>query len=146
MQKTYNVFISSASRDKELVRDLTERLEQVPGVRAFSDKKSVAGEDWTEEVKRAIEHSDEVLYLVTEHTLKQPSHLAFEVGLSESLEKPITPILLGVESERVPAVLADHQAVKWSRLKDYIDGLKQRVQLQTEGPVSKRATKHGARA
>lgn len=147
MQKPYKVFISHSTRDGELARDLAERLGQIPGVHAWWNAEAIhAGQNWTVEIRRALENSDEVAYLVTDNTLAQPSHLAFEVGVSESLEKIITPILVGVESDQVPAVLRDRQYVKWSRLKDYIEPLKQRVEIYQAAKPPKPIVKQTARA
>ncbi len=87
-------------------------------------------ENLTSQIKRILEHSDEVVFLVTESSLNHPSAIAYEVGVAESLEIPITPIVVNVEDKRIPAVFADLPTVKWSSVRDYLDELEQRMQQE----------------
>ena len=138
MKKPYTVFLSATKRDKELAQDLAERLQAVEGVRVlFAEDMSAKGQNFSTQVVQGLSESDEVVFLVTENALNN-QWLNYEAGAAEGLEKMITPILVGVEPERVPSVLNDWQSLKWSRVKDYVEQLQQRVAAKLESELTKK--------
>lgn len=120
----YKVFISYAERDSDLASDLAQRLEKV-GSQVFTVQDLAPGEDWATGINRALENSDEVIALLTDHSV-QSQWVMTEVGAAVSLRKRITPIAVG--SPQIPSLLQKYQFIKYSELPQYIVELQQRAQ------------------
>lgn len=126
--KPYTVFISATQRDQELAKDLSKRLQSV-GVNVtyveedirLGDSRSI-----TKRIQDAMQASDEVFVLMTHNSAQDP-WISFETGAALSLEKPVTPILVGVDEKSPTVTLSGHAPVKYSDLDKAIGEVQHRA-------------------
>ena len=96
----YKVFISSAWKDIDLVRDLAHRLESA-GIQVHSiDKSEVSGETISTKISKDLSNADEVLVILTNESVDNPN-LMFELGVASSMRKRVTPVVVGLEPANV---------------------------------------------
>jgi len=122
----YKVFISSALKDLDLVRDLTHRLE-VAGIEVHSPSKTtVTGETTSSKVTKALSNADEVFIILTNESVDNPN-LMFELGAASSMRKRVTPIVVGLEPAKVPSLIRNLNYIKYPDLGRYIADLEKRA-------------------
>jgi hypothetical protein len=122
----YKVFISSALKDIDLVRDLTHRLESA-GVEVNSiGKSTVSAETVSTKVTKALSDADEVLVILTTESVDNPS-LMFELGVASSMRKIVTPVVVGLEPAKVPSLIKNLKYIKYPDLGRYIADLEKRT-------------------
>jgi hypothetical protein len=113
--KAYRIFLSHASKDKWIARQMLKLLERdgtSPPVEVFLDERTIqAGDDIPDEIRDAIGESDELLVLLTPHSLGRPWVL-MEVGAAWQLKKRIVPITYNVLAEDLPGNLRNAKAME----------------------------------
>jgi len=121
---SYQIFISHDNRDVELARDLKRRLEEA-GARAI-----VLGDEISEganirSINSALREANEVIILLTDNSANN-SNVMYELGVADSLDKRVTPVIVneGVE-QRLPVV--GRHFIRYAELHKYISALKRRV-------------------
>ena|SRR2546421_9153847 len=121
---SYQIFISHDNRDVELARDLKRRLEEA-GARAI-----VLGDEISEganirSINSALREANEVIILLTDNSANN-SNVMYELGVADSLDKRVTPVIVneGVE-QRLPVV--GRHFIRYAELPKYISALKRRV-------------------
>ncbi|QQS44947.1 MAG: toll/interleukin-1 receptor domain-containing protein [Acidobacteriota bacterium] len=125
----YKIFISATQNDIELARDVARRLEAA-GVRVYPvDKTAVPGEKISTAVNQSLREADEVIMILTRDSGDSPG-LISEMGKAFSLRKPVTPILVNIETDKIPAVLNQIEPVKYGELPNYISKLVERMSLE----------------
>jgi hypothetical protein len=122
---TYRVFLSSTSDDRDLARDVRNRLEEI-GVRVWQAEDIRGGEILSTAVGRAIKDADEMLALVTPAFLESPWTMS-ELGGAFSLGKRMTPIVVNVTREQLPPPLRSRQAIRFPDLPKYLADLQKRL-------------------
>jgi hypothetical protein len=122
----YKVFISSAQKDLDLVRDLTHRLEDA-GIKVDSPEQfATAGETVSSKITKALSNADEVFVILTDESLNN-SNLMFELGAAFSMRKRVTPVLVGLEAAQVPSLIRNLKYIKYPDLARYIADLEKRA-------------------
>jgi hypothetical protein len=125
----YKIFISHAQRDGDIARDLAHRLEGA-AVKAFLGGEDVqAGEATAIKLDRRLHDSNEVIVLLTEHALKDPSVL-FEMGAAFGSHKQVTPVVVGVSKEELPPMVKDLHHINYANVSDYIAEVRKRASDQ----------------
>lgn len=122
----YRVFISSALKDYDLLKDLTQRLE-VAGIEVHSpDRAEVAGEEMSGKVTKALSNADEVFIILSDESVENPN-LMFELGAASSMHKRVTPIIVGLEPAKVPSLIKSLNYIKYPDIGRYIADLEKRA-------------------
>jgi len=122
----YKVFISSAWKDIDLVRDLAHRLESA-GIQVHSiDKSEVSGETISTKISKDLSNADEVLVILTNESVDNPN-LMFELGVASSMRKRVTPVVVGLEPANVPSLIKNLKYIKYPDLARYIADLEKRA-------------------
>jgi hypothetical protein len=122
----YKVFISSAWKDLDLVRDLAHRLESA-GIEVHSiDKPTVSNEVISSKISKDLSSADEVLVILTNESVDNPN-LMFELGVASSMRKRVTPVVVGLEPAKVPSLIKNLKYIKYQDLARYIVDLEKRA-------------------
>jgi TIR domain-containing protein len=122
----YQIFISSASRDRDLAENLAQSIREagaeVLSVAQTPDRGEVVNFD----LRRALRKADEIVFILTERSLNNP-YLIYEMGAAFSLRKRFTSILVGVEESEIPPLIAHFPYLRYSELRRYLSELEQRA-------------------
>ena len=122
----YKVFISSSMKDIDLARDLSRRLKEA-GIDVYSvDKTAVPGEAVFNKITVDLGRADEVLLILTDNSIDNPN-LMYELGAATSLRKRVTPVIVGLEPNKLPSLMKGMNYIKYSDLPKYISDLEKRV-------------------
>ncbi|HEX9425349.1 MAG TPA: toll/interleukin-1 receptor domain-containing protein [Pyrinomonadaceae bacterium] len=122
----YKVFISSSVKDIDLARDLSRRLKEA-GIDVYSvDKAAVPGEANFNKITVDLGRADEVLLILTDNSVDNPN-LMYELGAATSLRKRVTPVIVGLEPNKLPSLMKGMNFVKYTDLPKYISDLEKRV-------------------
>ena len=122
----YKVFISSTVKDIDLARDLSRRLKEA-GIDVYSvDKAAVPGEAIFNKITLDLGRADEVLLILTDDSVDNPN-LMYELGAATSLRKRVTPVIVGLEPNRLPSLIKGMNYVKYPDLPKYISDLEKRI-------------------
>jgi hypothetical protein len=106
------VFISYSSKDTAYAAQL-ERLLHKTNVRGFLDQSDIAAGAGLSLVRDEINSASALLVLLSDDAVKS-NWVLFEIGLAQSLGKPIIPILL-------PTTDLDKSALDWVKGYHVID-------------------------
>lgn len=118
------VFLSYASQDKLLVRELSRRLVGEGWIDTWQDEKNLLpGQDWRVKIEEAVEEADVVIIVLSQHSVSKEGHVQKELRYAReiALEKPedaIFLIPLRLDECEVPRGLRFYQWV------DYFDDKK----------------------
>lgn len=123
---SYNIFISSDSKDTDLARDLSKRLEKAGLSVTTSTGKVGNPRDDKDRIKN-LEKADEVIFLLTLNSVRDQK-LLFDLGIATSLEKRLTPIIRGLKPKDLPDIIRGLDYVKYDDLERYISKLRRRVE------------------
>ena len=122
----YKVFISATVKDIDLARDLSRRLKEV-GIDVYSvEKAAVSSEAAFNRITLDLGRADEVLFIITDNSVDNPN-LMYELGAASSLRKRVTPVIIGIESNKLPSLIKGMKYVKYPDLPKYISDLQKRV-------------------
>jgi hypothetical protein len=123
---SYKIFISSSSKDLDLAKDLAKRLEET-GVNVSSAERGVRpSEVFSNQITKQLSSVDEVVVILTENSVNSP-WLMFELGAASSLKKRVTPLIVGVETSKLPSLIRNMSYIKYPDLAKYIEDLKERT-------------------
>ncbi len=123
-KRPLEVFLSYASQDKPLVRDLSRRLMEEGWIETWQDEKNLLpGQDWRIKIEEAVENADVVIICLSNHSVSKEGHVQKELRYAReiALEKPedaIFLIPLRLDECEVPRGLRFYQWV------DYFDDKK----------------------
>ncbi|MCI0697801.1 toll/interleukin-1 receptor domain-containing protein [candidate division KSB1 bacterium] len=119
------IFLSSTRNDWDLARDLARRLRGM-GLHVFTDEKvEEPGEELVQLLQRRLRTSDEVIFLLTQNSIASEK-IMFEIGAALSLRKKITPIIVGVDADKLPPMIKHLPHVRYAEVTDYLAKLKKR--------------------
>ncbi len=127
----YNIFISSDSKDTDLARDLSKRLEKAGLSVTTSIGKAGNPRDDKSHIEN-LEKADEVIFLLTSNSIRDQKIL-FDLGIATSLEKRLTPIIQGVKPKELPDIAKGLDYIKYDDLERYISRLRRRVEEVLRG-------------
>lgn len=134
------VFLSYASQDKSLVRELSRRLVGEGWIDTWQDEKNLLpGQDWRVKIEEAVEEADVVIIILSQHSVSKEGHVQKELRYAReiALEKPedsIFLIPLRLDECEVPRGLRFYQWVDYfgERKNDGYDSLIESMQLRYE--------------
>ncbi len=106
-----DVFLSYASADGPLAKDLKARLEE-KGLRCFLAEKDIPiRSEFEKAIREALETARQVLILVTPRSITRP-WILLEVGAAWVLQKPLIPAIAFVEPQEMVEPLRKFQAAR----------------------------------
>lgn len=117
----YKVYISSTYKDIDLARDLAHRLEEV-GVEVYSVDKAEAGENLNTAISRDLSSADEVVVIITDNSVSNPN-LMFEMGAALSLRTRVTPVIIGIDENKLPSIVKGMKYIEYPDMSKYISEL-----------------------
>lgn len=122
---SYNIFISFDSKDTDLARDLSKRLEKA-GVTVTMPTRGI---DKPEGVKDRIDDlrkANGAVFLITNNSIGGKTIL-FDMGIASQLGKQIMPVIQGVKQKELPDIVKGLEFIKYEDLERYISKLKRMV-------------------
>lgn len=129
-QKSTKIFISSTERDLDIAKDLAKRLQKI-GFRVFTDEDAkTRDKKGRRTIDRGLRHlriSDEILLLLTENGIASDK-VIFDIGGAFALHKKITPVVVGVDVDKLPVMVKHLPHIRYAELEDYLAVLKQGVE------------------
>ncbi|MBI2332465.1 MAG: SUMF1/EgtB/PvdO family nonheme iron enzyme [Chloroflexi bacterium] len=115
MPRPLRVFLCHASQDKALVRELYQKLHAEPWIDPWLDEeKLLPGQDWHEEIEKALEQTDVVIVFLSNKSVSQEGYVQRELKLAldvadEKVENTIFIIPLRLEDCPAPRRLRGWQ-------------------------------------
>ncbi|MDZ7343678.1 MAG: toll/interleukin-1 receptor domain-containing protein [candidate division KSB1 bacterium] len=127
------VFISSTQKDWDLAKDLARRLHNI-GLQVLAEEETERPGKGGSTINRGLRHlrmSDEVILLLTEEASANEK-IIFEIGAALSLQKKITPIIVGVDKEKLPPLLKNLNYIKYAEVEDYLSKRKKEMETTAD--------------
>lgn len=112
------VFLSYASQDKSLVRELSRRLIGEGWIDTWQDEKNLLpGQDWRVKIEEAVEDADVVVIVLSQHSVSKEGHVQKELRYTReiALEKPEDAIFL------IPLRLDECEVPRGLRFYQWVD-------------------------
>ena len=134
-QKSFSIFLSHASEDKEQVRDLCERLREDGFDPWLDEERLLPGQDWNLEIEKAMRASDAILLCFSELSVVKEGYVQREYKKADSYseEKPegtIFTIPVRLDDCEIPHFIRDKQ---WADYPAGYDRLVQALQIRAGG-------------
>jgi TIR domain len=123
---SYKVFISSSQKDLDLARDLAKRIEDAGVTVSSGEERSQPQNMVRWQVGKKLRSADEVVVILSGESLDNPS-LMFELGAASSLRKRVTPVVVGVEQNKVPSLIKSMKYITYPQLEQFIVDLEKRA-------------------
>ena len=129
-QRDYLVFISHASKDRWIARQMAaiiERKAKRYGVRTFLDEVDLEGGDRIPETIKANLHAcEEFVILLSPHSITRQWVLV-ELGGAWTLDKRVMAITYNVETEKIPDIIDHDKGYELNDFDRYVTELIRRV-------------------
>ncbi|HEX3149083.1 MAG TPA: toll/interleukin-1 receptor domain-containing protein [Gemmataceae bacterium] len=123
----YRVFVSHATKDKAIARDICEHIELTTTAITFRDDRDIdSGEQIDKVIEKQIRAVDEVVVLLTA-TGRQRFWIGMEVGMAVILKKRIVPIWYNTRVSSI-SFLATRKGYLFDQIADYLAALRERVE------------------
>jgi hypothetical protein len=120
--KSYDVFLSYQSLDKDEARAIFDGIEQRRKKCFLAEKSLKPGDTFTEEIRNAIKSAKEVWLLMSPNSLKS-EWVKREHSAAWALEKRIVPILLRCSQDQLPDLLSQIHAIDYHNIASLISKL-----------------------
>lgn len=117
-KRPLKVFLSYASQDKPLVRELSRRLTGEGWIDTWQDEKNLLpGQDWRVKIEEAVEDADVVIIVLSQHSVSKEGHVQKELRYAReiALEKPEDAIFL------IPLRLDECEVPRGLRFYQWVD-------------------------
>jgi len=117
-KRPLKVFLSYASQDRPLVRELSRRLVGEGWIDTWVDEKSLLpGQDWRVKIEEAVEEADVVIICLSNHSVSKEGHVQKELRYAReiALEKPDETIFL------IPLRLDECEVPRGLRFYQWVD-------------------------
>jgi TIR domain len=122
----FRVFVSHATADKWIAREICEKIKAIPGVIAFRDDRDIGGGSIIPEVIRdEIRRTDQFVVLVTPTSIVR-TWVILEIGMAYAFERLIVPICYNTPVDSI-SLLTMMKGYQLDNLEHYIDDLRRRV-------------------
>lgn len=121
----YKVFIHSSSKDADIVKDLAARLE-IAGIEAHWASESARSDKTIRDTNKALSDADEIFVVLTSESVDNPN-LMIDLGAASSTRRRVTPVVVGLESSKVPSLIKSLNYIKYPDLNRYIVDLATRT-------------------
>jgi nucleoside 2-deoxyribosyltransferase len=89
------------------------------------EERSAVRESVAASVTRSLREADEVIVILTENSVNNPSVL-YEMGAASGLHKRVTPLVVNVEDSQIPPFVKKY--VRFAELPSYIAELAKRAE------------------
>ena len=119
------VFIHSSSKDIDIVQDLTHRLEAA-GVETHWVSESAKSDKSISITNRALREADEIFVLLTNESVDDPN-LMVALGAAYSTRRHVTPIVVGLQTSKIPSLIKSLKYIKYPDLNNYIADMASRT-------------------
>jgi hypothetical protein len=126
---SYKVFISSSQKDSDLARDLAKRMEDAGATVSSTEEGDQSQDKPTWRVAKKLSSADEVVIILSDESVDSPS-LMFELGAASSLRKRVTPVIVGVEGNKVPSLIKSLKYITYPQLEQFITDLEKRAKAK----------------
>jgi nucleoside 2-deoxyribosyltransferase len=120
----YIVFISHSFRDRDLAARVAD-LVRSNGAQVV-DWQLETEDEIAPHITERLRQSDEVIVLITRHSARNP-WLHWEIGQAVGLDKPITPVMDGIDPSDLPPPLNNLRAVSANNIEQLRAGLTERM-------------------
>ena len=117
-----NVFISASRKDRDLARDLANRLKETGVKVTYSELTLSGGSDYEKEFMRLLNDADEIIVIFSSNSMDN-LWMMFEIGAASSLRKKITPVVVGLEKQELPPVITQLKYIRYDKLSEYISSM-----------------------
>jgi len=113
---TMKVFISHSHESQALAKQISDALRRV-GLEVWDDTQILPGDNWAQEIARALEESQAMVILLTPSTVNSTwvqREIQYALG-SKSFESRVVPVLVGSEdfpADSVPWILRHLNIIK----------------------------------
>jgi TIR domain len=121
----YKVFIHSSSKDIDLVQDLVNRLE-LGGIEAHWANESDRSDKTIRATNKALNDADEIFVILSSESIDDPSLMA-DLGAASSTRRRVTPVVVGLQTSQVPALIKSLRYIKYRDINPYIIDLATRT-------------------
>lgn len=122
----HDLFLSFGSPDRREAEELARRIRR-RGLRLFfSDESILAGDDFRNQIRKAVRNSQEMVTLATPRSIDR-EWVRNEWSLAMAMEKRIVPVLHDLDPGQLPDILRDRQSISWSDSDRYLEELTRRV-------------------
>lgn len=121
----YKVFIDLKSKDKDLGKDLSRRLEKA-GVRVLPLENIEDDTDFKIKEDGGLLQADEVIFLLTPNSVNS-RRFVFDMGVATSLDKPVTVVTQGVETKDLPPIIKETTRFSYGDLERLISRLQKHI-------------------
>lgn len=118
LKRPLKVFLSYASQDKPLVRELSRRLVGEGWIDTWQDEKNLLpGQDWRVKIEEAVEDADVVIIVLSQHSVTKEGNVQKELRYAReiALEKPEDAIFL------IPLRLDECEVPRGLRFYQWVD-------------------------
>ena len=126
----YLVFISHASKDKWIARQIVKEIEAKGkrfNVATFLDAKDIEiGESIHEAIRTNLNACNELIVLLSPHSISR-QWVLFEIGGAWTAGKRVVPILIGLLPEEMPDILRQLKAIEMNDFETYLEEITQRA-------------------
>jgi hypothetical protein len=125
VRRPLKVFVSSSRKDAKLTHRLAHLL-RAADFDVFLDSFDLPpSETWQEALREHLHGADAVVLLVTPAALDSPWMMR-ELGMAEAFDKPVIPVVVGLEARRLPEPLQSYQTVSIDQLPKAVSELMMR--------------------
>lgn len=124
----YKVFIDVKSKDKDLGKDLSRRLE-IAGVHVLPLEYIDDDADFKIKKNGGLIRADEVILLLTPNSLNN-KRFVFDLGVATSLEKPVTAITQGIDAKELSPIVRETTRFSYADLESFISRLQKRATVR----------------
>ena len=133
-----NTFISYSSKDSALAMDLAHRFQKI-GFTALTEKAAQKrSTPFIDRRLKSLRGSDEVVVLLTENAINDPQ-IGFEFGAALSLRKKVTPIVVGIDADKMPSLFKTLAGIQYAEVENYLSKLKKRSRVAAKMQKKSRA-------
>jgi TIR domain len=119
----HDIFLSYSTVDKDEARRIQDALTNVGKTCFMSEKSLKPGDNFQDEIRSALEASNEIWILVSPNSIKS-AWVHREIAAAWALRKRIVPILLRCAPGDLPEILADKHAIDFHKMTDHISDLR----------------------
>lgn len=121
----FDLFLSYSTKDRDQAAVIVQAAESL-GLRIYQDRKEVDyGEVWAEEIRLGLMNSREIALLASPSAMAS-EWVQTEWGAAWAMGRTITPILLMMPPEKLPARLQQRQAVIYGDHQGYLEQVRDR--------------------
>lgn len=119
---SHRVFISASYQDRDIARDLQHRLHNVGVSVTYSELTMSIGSDFEKTFMGLLRAADEIIVILSRNSIDN-LWMMYEIGAASSLQKTITPVVVGLESSEVPPVIKQLKYIRYDKLSGYISNI-----------------------